>query len=255
MIAASLQSGSNGNCTFVQSGGTRLLFDAGISGKEAESRLRTLGHDIRQVDALVVSHDHRDHIASVGVFQRLFGMRLFATPRTLEAARRRIALGELGEVRFFRAGEAIAVGGIRIETLATPHDAADGSVFVVCAEGKRLGILTDLGHDFAELRALMPTLDAAFLESNYDPELLASGAYPAKLKRRITGPRGHLSNEQCASLVELGAAHRLRWVCLSHLSEQNNRPELALRAHQAAAADRVRLVVAPRYSASALLEL
>jgi phosphoribosyl 1,2-cyclic phosphodiesterase len=226
MQVVSLQSGSNGNCIFVRTGGARLLFDAGISGKQAAHRLRaTTGEDIRDVDALFISHDHVDHVRSAGVFQRKFGLRMLATEATLDASRRH-KLGVLGDVATFRTGQAVRVGDAIVQTIPTPHDGVDGCCFVVEAGGDRLGILTDLGEVFDELPGLLETLDAVVLESNYDPDMLADGPYPRGLQQRIRGTGGHLANHEAAELLARHG-HRLRWAALGHLSEQNNSPRLA----------------------------
>lgn len=251
MRGISLQSGSNGNCIYVEAGGVRLLFDAGICGIEAARRLAAHGRDIRQVDAVIISHDHADHVKFAGVYQRKYGLPLYLTPRTLERADARHRLGILKKVNFFFAGGPLDFGTVSVLTVPTPHDAADGAVFVVESGGKRLGIMTDLGHPFEELHALMPTLDAVFIESNYDPELLKSGPYPAVLKRRIKGTAGHISNEESAALLRGGS--RLRWACLAHLSEQNNAPGLALETHRRRLGPEFALHVASRYHASAPL--
>jgi phosphoribosyl 1,2-cyclic phosphodiesterase len=230
MIAISLQSGSNGNCIYVETGGVRLLFDAGICGVKAEQRLRAYGREIREVDALIISHDHTDHVAHAGVYQRKFGLPIYITPRTLEEADAKHRLGKLCEVNYFLSGGELQFGDVTVRTIPTPHDAADGAAFVVISGGKTLGILTDLGHVFKELFPVVATLDAVFIESNYDPELLANGPYPVFLKRRIEGPRGHLSNREAAELLQAGA--NLKWACLAHLSEKNNDPALALRTHR-----------------------
>lgn len=230
MIAISLQSGSNGNCTYVEANGVRMLFDAGICGVKAEQRLRSFGREIRKVDALIISHDHADHVSHAGVYQRKFGLPIYITPKTLQKAEGYSRLGKLGNVKHFLAGEKIDFGNVSVQTVPTPHDAVDGSAFVISSGGKRLGILTDLGHVFKELVPLVTSLDAVFIESNYDPELLANGPYPAFLKRRIQGPEGHLSNKEAAGLLRVGA--NLKWACLSHLSEKNNTPRLALKTHR-----------------------
>ncbi len=117
--------------------------------------------------------------------------------------------------------------------------------------GKRLGILTDLGHVFKDLIHLVASLDAVFLESNYDPDMLAKGPYPAYLKQRIKGPRGHISNDEAADvLLRASAENRLQWACLAHLSEQNNHPDVALRTHREVMAEKLTLFVADRYKAS-----
>lgn len=234
MIAISLQSGSSGNCTYVEAGGARLLFDAGICGVQAQRRLAAFGRDIRDVDALIISHDHADHVRCAGVYHRKYGLPLYITSRTLDASLGRHGLGRLGEVNFFPPGGTIEVcgelGGASVLTVPTPHDGTEGVAFVVASGGKRLGILTDLGHVFDGLLPLVSSLDAVFMESNYDPDMLARGPYPAFLKRRIQGPEGHISNAEAAALLR--AAPGLKWACLSHLSANNNDPGLALRTHR-----------------------
>lgn len=223
----SLQSGSNGNCIYVRAGGARLLFDAGISGRQAERRLRErTGEDIRDVDALFISHDHVDHVRSAGIFQRKFGLGMHISQATLAASARH-KLGTLGEVRTFTSGQSVRIAGAIVQTVPTPHDGVDGCCFVVEADGDRLGILTDLGHVFADLPTLLETLDAVVLESNYDPDMLAGGPYPWHLQQRIRGEGGHLANHEAAELIARHG-HRLRWAALGHLSEQNNSPRLAL---------------------------
>ena len=254
MLAICLQSGSNGNCVYVESDGVGLLLDAGISGVQAERRLAQFGRDIRQVRAVIISHDHKDHIRCAGVYQRKFGLPVYVTAKTLAAACRWQSLGALAEVRHFTAGQCLTLGRMTVETIPTPHDGADGVVFVVACRGKRLGVFTDLGHVFADLRKAVRSVDAALLESNYDPEMLERGPYPAFLKGRIKGPGGHVSNEESAELL-LSAGGRLKWACLAHLSEQNNEPELALATHRRVHGARVPLLAASRYQATGPLEI
>ena len=254
MIVIALQSGSNGNCIYVESGPTRLLFDAGISGVQAERRLAATGRDIRGIDALIISHDHADHLRCAGIYQRKFGVPLYITPDTL-AATGRCRLGELADVHHFAPGETLRFGEVSVETIPTPHDGVDGSAFVVEADGRRLGILTDLGHVFEELAGIMASLDAVLIESNYDPAMLKKGPYPAFLKERIRGTGGHLSNDEAAGLLRDCAPSRLQWACLSHLSGENNSPALALQAHKDTAPAHVTLLAASRQEAVVLPEL
>ncbi len=244
MITFSLQSGSNGNCIYVEAGDVKLLFDAGISAGVARDRLRQKGREISDCDALLISHDHRDHCRCAGVYQRKFKLPIYITPATLKAAGR---LGRLDDVRHFRAGDRIEFGKVTVYTVLTPHDAADGVVFVVEHERRRLGILTDLGHPFPGLTRLLPELDAAYLESNYDVGMLESGPYPAALKDRIRGDGGHLSNAESALLSWKCSSTRLRWVALAHLSEKNNRPDLALGEHRSRVGQLFPLHLAPRH--------
>ena len=244
-----MQSGSNGNCLYVEAGGVRLLIDAGISGISAERRLATHGRDIRDVDALLISHDHTDHISHAGIFQRKYGMPVHVTKRTLAAAEQRKKLGRLHTVCYFRPGGSLNFGGVRVETVPTAHDATEGVGFIIDDGSKRLGILTDLGHVFEGLSDTVSTLDALFIESNYDPRMLAQGPYPAYLKDRISGSSGHISNSECARLI-CDHGRGLRWACLGHLSEQNNHPDIAMATHREIVGNRTRVHLASRHSAS-----
>lgn len=232
MLTFSLQSGSNGNSIYVEANGARLLFDAGISGGLAQRRMVEHGRDIREVDALIISHDHIDHVCCAGIYQRKFGLPIYITQPTLRATW--CNLGRLDDVRFFRSGDTLDFDGVRVHTIRTAHDAADGVAFVVECEGRRLGILTDLGHPFPGLQSILESLDAAYLECNYDPEMLERGSYPGFLKARIRGPGGHLSNFESASMLSTCGRNRPRWIAVAHLSEENNRPELAVDAHRSA---------------------
>jgi phosphoribosyl 1,2-cyclic phosphodiesterase len=163
-------------------------------------------------------------------------------------------LGRVHDVRHFHAGQSLSFGPVTVHTHPTPHDAADGVVYVVESRGKRLGIFTDLGHPFRGLAKLLASVDAAYLESNYDPVMLEEGPYPAFLKARIRGPGGHLSNEESAELVRR-CSGRHKWIALAHLSEQNNHPDLALETHRSILGNSQRLTVAGRYCVSELLRV
>jgi len=256
MIAISLQSGSSGNCIYVETTSVRLLIDAGITGVQAEERLAAHGRDIRKVDAVIISHDHGDHIRHAGVYQRKYGIPIHVTPATLAAASSRCNLGKLTDVRSFRSCDKIRFRDVVVHAVPTPHDGVDGSVFVVEAGAKRLGVLTDLGHVFKDLVHIVASLDAVFLESNYDPAMLASGPYPAYLKQRIRGPKGHLSNIEAAEVLGRAVEEkRLQWACLSHLSGENNSPDVALKTHRAVVAEKLTLHVADRYQASDIFRI
>ncbi|MGE4286379.1 MAG: MBL fold metallo-hydrolase [Phycisphaerae bacterium] len=220
MRVISLQSGSKGNCIYLETEGVRLIFDAGITGKVACERLAGYDIDIKSVDAVFISHDHSDHFKYAGVFSRKFGHKV-AMP---EKTHRRHArwLKDIDIYAHFEPGERISVGEVTIETYPTPHDTDNSCAFVVEAGSKRLGILTDLGHVFEGLGDIISTLDAVMLESNYDPVLLEAGPYPWSLKQRIVGSGGHISNEDAGRLLEQYASPRLKWACLSHISENNN---------------------------------
>ncbi|HOO70332.1 MAG TPA: MBL fold metallo-hydrolase [Spirochaetota bacterium] len=252
MNLISLQSGSNGNCLYVETGGVKLLFDAGISGKQAAARLALHERDIRDVTALIVSHDHADHVRCAGIYQRKFRIPLYITEKTLRAARLRTDPGRLDRVEHFVSGHTIQFGQVRVETITTPHDGADGVAFIVDDGASRLGIFTDLGHVYADLENALSSVDAALIESNYDPGMLKSGPYPAFLKKRIAGPGGHLSNIEAAEFIARTGSG-LRWVCLGHLSAENNTPELALETYRSIAGDASPCYIAGRYEAGPIL--
>ena len=254
MKVISLQSGSNGNCIYVEAGGVKLLFDAGISASEVEERLAQHGRDATAVDAVLISHDHIDHCRSMGILNRTFGLPIYATAKTYEAAKRH-ALGKINDLRHFQSGEKVKFGKIVVETIPTPHDAEDGVVFVVDDGKHRLGILTDLGHVFTGLGDVIASLDAVLLESNYDPDMLTNGSYSDQLKKRIAGPAGHISNFEAAALLNTAATKRMKWACLGHLSQESNTPELALETHRKILGDRLPLFVATRYEASEVMEI
>lgn len=253
MITFSLQSGSDGNAIYVEAGDTRLLFDAGISGRRAEQRMALHGRSIRDCDAVIISHHHRDHTAGAGVLQRRFGLPLFVSPRVRRAVGD--GLGAVVDVRTYQPGDSMEVGDAVIHTIRTPHDGIDTVCFVVEHDGRRLGILTDLGRPFAGLRHILSDVDAAYLESNYDPDMLWAGGYPERLKHRIAGDGGHLSNEEAADLVDREGGPRLRWVAVAHLSEENNRPELALDAHHQCVGESFPVHLAPRHGVSDVFEV
>ena len=252
MWTFALQSGSNGNAIFVEAGDTRLLIDAGISGRQAKLRLAEHGRDIRDVDAVLISHDHCDHVRHAGVYHRLFKLPIYLTPAT-----QRHAQGYLGKcpgIKHFQAQTRFTIGDLTIDAIPTPHDAADGVAFVLSHDGKRLGIFTDLGHPFAALPEALASVDAAYLESNYDVGMLASGPYPVHLRRRISGGAGHISNDQAAELLR-ACGGRLKWAALAHLSHENNTAELALEASRRAIGRDFPLAVATRHSATQLFEV
>lgn len=222
-----LGSGSAGNATLVWAGNTRVLVDAGFSGRALARRLDRLGVDADDVDAIVVTHDHGDHTKGVGVFARRHETPVYLTEPTLEACGSLFRGGE--DVRTYRVARPFTVGDIRIEPFLTVHDAADpvGVAVVDECTGFRLGVATDLGRPTAQIRHALEGCDLLILEANHDEMLLQTGPYPWSVKRRIASSHGHLSN-QAAARFALELLHpRLAGIVLAHLSNECNRPELA----------------------------
>lgn len=253
MISISLQSGSNGNCIYVEADGVKLLLDAGISAKRAKQRLADRDRDIHDCDALIISHDHSDHSRCAGIFQRRFHLPVYITSPTYAHVRGQ--LGPMGDIRHFAPGDVLRFGDVEVETIPTPHDGIDGVVFVIHHRGRQLGVLTDLGHPTPALGKVLSRLDAVYLESNYDPEMLEHGPYPPRLKARIRGKGGHLSNVESARLLADHANGRLQWVALAHLSEQNNAPALALETHRHLLGDALPIQAASRYHVGPILRI
>lgn len=249
----SLQSGSNGNSIFVEADGVRLLFDAGITGAMAQRRMVVHNRDIRDVDALIISHDHADHTRYAGVYQRKFGLPLYITEATQRSVR--YSLGNLTDVRHFQSGDTLRFGPVHVHTIRTPHDAVDGVAFVIECEGKRLGILTDLGHPFSTLRDVLESVDAAYLESNYDPHMLRTGGYPPQLQARISGDGGHISNDEAATLLKACGRNRPDWIAVAHISYDNNTPELAIGTQRLALGHDYPVFLASRFQSSQMLSV
>ncbi len=230
MKVAVLGSGSSGNATLVQAGNTRVLIDAGFSARDLARRLSRVEVDPQDVDAIVITHDHGDHTKGMGVFARRHGTPLYMTDRTREACAQLLRGPE--QVVAYRPGRPFSIGDVRVEPFLTVHDAADpvGVALVDECTGHRLGVATDLGRPTAQIRHALEACDLLVLEANHDEVMLRTSAYPWAVKRRIASSHGHLSNQAAARLAVELLHPRLAGVVLAHLSNQCNRPELALRA-------------------------
>jgi len=164
-------------------------------------------------------------------------------------------IGRVNDIRYFSAGDRLQFDDVTVHTIRTPHDGIDTVCFVIEHEGRRLGIMTDLGHPFAALSEALASVDAAYLESNYDAHLLRTGRYAEHLKRRIAGKGGHLSNDEAAQVMKQSINGRFRWLAAAHLSEENNRPDLAVEAHRRRVGASLPVFVASRYEVGRLLEV
>lgn len=228
MKLSMLGSGSGGNATLVEAGGTRILVDAGFSGRDLARRLRRVGVVPEAIDGILVTHDHGDHTRGVGVFARRHDTPVYLTDRTREACRKLFRGGE--RIVPYRPGHPFRIGGVRIEPFITVHDAVDPVAVAVAdpATGVRLGVATDLGRPTAQIRHALSRCDFLILEANHDEGLLYQAPYPWSVKARIASSHGHLSNEAAARFVVELLHPRLAGVLLAHLSNESNRPDLAL---------------------------
>lgn len=220
---AYLGSGSRGNSAVISNGDTTVMLDCGFSLKEAERRLRRLGLAPEDIDALLVTHEHADHIAGVGTFARRHRATVHMTDGTRASGR----AGELPRVASVYFDTPFDVGNISITPVPVPHDAREPVQYVFEDRGRRLGILTDLGHITPVVRDAFAKCDALVVECNHDLVMLSQGPYPRALKDRVGGHYGHLNNNQAAALLADVEQSRLQHVLAVHVSEKNNTAELA----------------------------
>jgi phosphoribosyl 1,2-cyclic phosphodiesterase len=221
---ASLGSGSRGNALLVESGKTRVLIDAGFGPREISRRLARLGVPESDVDAILVTHEHSDHVGGAFACSSRFGWKLMMTAGTRAGCRGHAADIETALIDSHASFE---IGDLAIQPLPVPHDAREPVQFVLTDGDSRLGVLTDAGHVTPHMVVMLDGCDALVLECNHDSSMLADGNYPYALKQRIAGSLGHLDNSAAASLLARIDGSRLRHVIAAHLSELNNTPKLA----------------------------
>lgn len=245
MRLASLGSGSKGNGTLVRAGDTLVLVDCGFTRRETVRRLAVLGLAPDDLSAVLITHEHGDHVRGAGALARKYRLPLYSSFGTAQAVANRPAGFHGTDWREVRPGRAFGLGDLRVTPVTVPHDAREPCQYRFGWRNRELGVLTDLGSLTPHVVECYRECDALLLECNHEPELLANGPYPASLKRRVGGNLGHLSNQQAATLLGHCNLDRLQHLVLSHLSEQNNTPQHALaQIHQAVRQGRERVRVA-----------
>ncbi len=229
MEIASICSGSSGNCILVKSGDTNILVDVGISNKRIEEGLNHFNTMPNEVDALLITHEHSDHIKGLGVFLRAHPVSVFATKGTIEGILNSPSQGEIDNELFEEIvpGEEFVVGDVTIHPISTIHDTSDSVCYRFEDEDKSCAIVTDLGTYQDDLVDALQDLDAILIEANHDLKMLEVGPYPYPLKMRIWSDEGHLSNEACGQLLSEIITDKMQYIILGHLSKDNNYPELA----------------------------
>ncbi len=220
-----LASGSRGNAIYVEAENTRILIDAGLSGREIEHRLELVGVDPADLNFLIITHEHSDHIKGAGPLARRFDLPLYITRKTFENSQKK--LGKLPPPVFMESGQSLCLGLLTIEPFTKCHDAADPVGILLSSNGTRMGVVTDLGRSTRLVEDRLKGCHALVIEFNHDPEMLDSGPYPLHLKQRIKSNDGHLSNQQGAELLASVCHSHLKQVVLAHLSEANNHPDKA----------------------------
>lgn len=224
MRFASLGSGSRGNATVVTFGKTTLMVDCGFSAREAEKRLQKLDINPHDLTALLVTHEHADHMAGIRVMARKYRLPVYTTPGTAGCMSADIS----DYIREFNCHERFTINDIEVEPFPVPHDAREPSQFVFANGKYRLGLLTDVGSITPLIEATLSGCDALMLETNHDMTMLEQGEYPEHLKRRVGGRLGHLNNVQSAALLEKIDTAKLQHIMAMHISEKNNCPSIVV---------------------------
>lgn len=222
-----LASGSSGNSLYVESGQKKLLVDAGLSGKKITSLLAEVDRRPEDLDAILVTHEHRDHIHGVGVMARKYHLDIYANQGTWDAMDGMLGKIDIAQKHIFEMGKTMTFGDLDIESFGVSHDAAAPQFYRFHKDGKSFVMLTDTGYCSDHVRGMIKDADAYLVESNHDLEMLRMGSYPWSLKQRILGDKGHLSNEDGALVMTDILGDNTKRIYLGHLSRENNLKELA----------------------------
>ena len=229
MDLCSIASGSSGNCIYAGPDDCHLLVDAGISGKRIENGLNSIGLKTAEMDGILITHEHSDHIAGLGVVARKYGIPMYGTKETIDAILHTSSVGKVDESLFhpILPDEAFTIGDITVKPFSISHDAANPVAYVMEHDTKKVAVATDLGKYDDYIIDKLQGLDVLLLEANHDIRMLQAGSYPYPLKRRILGERGHLSNESAGQLLCRILHDNMKKIYLGHLSKENNYAQLA----------------------------
>jgi phosphoribosyl 1,2-cyclic phosphodiesterase len=246
LFISSLNSGSNGNCYYIANDREAILVDVGISCKETEKRMLSLGLSMNKVRAIFISHEHTDHIKGLAVISAKYQLPVFITQGTYQNSGLKL---DASLTQWIRPNEAVRVGELLITSFPKKHDAADPQSFIIKGNGATVGVFTDIGKACSNVTHHFSQCDAAFLEANYDEDMLENGRYPIYLKNRIRSDEGHLSNKQALDIFTRFRPPFMTHLLLSHLSKDNNDPQLAQQLFQSSA-QQTKIIVASREEAS-----
>ena len=257
----SLYSGSSGNSLFIENNNTKILVDAGVSGKKIIEGLDSINVNPEEIDAILVTHEHSDHVQSLGTFSKKFDIPVYANSNTWSKIPKEIE--KIGEknVFTFKTSEDFTIGDLVIHPFKTPHDAIESCGFNIYDGKTKMSIATDLGHVTPEIQNCLNGSKFVLLEANYEPEVLRICSYPYLLKSRIAGPNGHLSNNMAGETISKLIESGLATVMLGHLSKESNFPEMAYQTVLSELENRkfkkgtVDLSVASRFEPSKLVEI
>lgn len=257
----SLYSGSSGNSLFVETDKTKILVDCGESAKKIITSLSDIDVDINDIDAILVTHEHIDHVKSLGTLSKKFDIPIFTNIETLEAMPDQAAKIRTDNIHLFDLNNDFSVGDMIIHPFSIPHDAANPCAFNIINNNKKISIATDIGHITPEILKNLEKSKFLLLESNYDPNILKCSPYPYHLKERISGPLGHLSNNMAGQTISHLINYGLENVMLGHLSKENNFPELAYKTVMEELIEKkypensIRLSVATRFNHTPIIDI
>ena len=252
LFIASLNSGSNGNCYYIGNSEEAVLIDAGISCREIEARMRRLQLSVQKIKAVFVSHEHTDHIQGLSGLSKKYKLPVYITELTLRGCGD--VLQNNTSTASFKPNQPVQVGGLTVTAFPKQHDAAEPHSFIVDDTDVTIGVFTDIGHPCAHVIHHFKQCHAAFLEANYDEAMLQQGRYPVHLKKRIAGQFGHLSNRQALDLFVKHKPAFMSHLLLSHLSKENNHPQLVEDLFLAHAGN-TNIVVASRFRETNVYEI
>ncbi len=257
MKFGTIASGSSGNCLYAGNGESHILIDAGVSCKRIIEGLKTFELTGNDIQGILVTHEHTDHVSGLGVLSRKFHIPIYGTEKTIKRILDMENLGKLDRELFqiIEAGKTFDIGNMSIESFSISHDAADPVSYVIHESNKKIGMVTDLGFYDDRIVDYLKSSDLLYVEANHDIHMLQAGPYPYYLKRRILGDQGHLCNEKAAELVVELTHDRLKNVILGHLSKENNYPDLALATVQNEVEKSICVEVAPRDCAGKLYSI
>lgn len=251
LFISSLNTGSNGNCFYIGNSNEAVLIDVGLSCKETELRLQRLNLSMDSVKAIFISHEHSDHIRGLPVLAKKYQLPVYITPSTLLSGKQQLPQHLLNT---FRAYASIQLGSLEVIAFPKKHDAAEPHSFIVRCNEVTVGVFTDIGQHCDDVIRNFKECNAVFLEANYDEEMLNTGRYPYYLKNRIRGGNGHLSNTQALALFKTHKSAHLSHLFLSHLSKDNNCPDLVKRLFSEHA-NGTEIIVASRHQETAVYQI
>ena len=223
----SLYSGSSGNSFFIETNTTKILVDCGESAKKIVNALSSINIDINDINAIIITHEHSDHVKGLGTLSKKYNIPVYANKETWDAMPVQKEKIDENNIFYFKISETFNIGDLKIHPFSTPHDAANPCGFNIFFKNKKISIATDIGHMTDEILHTLENSDFLMLESNYDPDVLKCSSYPYPLKQRILGPNGHLPNYIAGQTISHLMNFGLKSVMLGHLSKENNFPELA----------------------------